>query len=179
MVTLAINIDVWVARAGMMRSRFSPLIVLVVFALFFPGGMATRSQSASPEVLILNTRGLPVDHLTDGDEVRLRITLPENAAQTMQVSFTLAGPGTLLGECTLEAGQDRCDSETIDTLGWSWEAGGIVARQRAVQASAGEMTLATSEPVPVAPRPVVMVHGFSSDWRAWENYLGPDGYLAR
>ena len=30
----------------------------------------------------------------------------------------------------------------------------------------------------VAARPVVMVHGFSSDWTAWTDYLGSDGYLA-
>jgi hypothetical protein len=24
-----------------------------------------------------------------------------------------------------------------------------------------------------------LVHGLNSDWRAWENYLGPDGYLAQ
>jgi pimeloyl-ACP methyl ester carboxylesterase len=176
---LAININAWAAKAGMMKSKFTPLTVLVVFALFLPGGMAVRGQSASPEVLLLNTRGLPVDHLTDGDEVRLRITLPENAAQTTQVSFTLAGPGTQLGECTIEAGRDRCDSETFDTLGWSWDTGGVLVQQRSIQASAGGTTLATSEPVQVAPRPVVMVHGFSSDWRAWENYLGPNGYLAQ
>ena len=163
----------------MVKSKFTPLIMLVVFNLFLPGGMAARSQSASPEVLLLNTRGLQVDHLIDGDEVRLRITLPENAAQTMQVSFTLVGPGTQLGECTVEVSRDRCDSETFDTLGWSWDAGGVLVKQRAVQASAGSTTLATSNPVPVAPRPVVMVHGFSSDWRAWENYLGSNGYLAQ
>ncbi len=29
-----------------------------------------------------------------------------------------------------------------------------------------------------APRPVVMVHGFSSNATAWADYLGPEGYLA-
>lgn len=163
----------------MAKTKYTPLIVLVVIALFLPGGMAVRSQAASPEVVLLNSRGLPVDHLTDGDDLRLRITQPENASQAMQVSFILVGSGTPLGECTIEAGQDHCDSEIFDTLGWSWDKGGVLVQQRAVQANAGGTTLATSTPVPVAPRPVVMVHGFSSDWRAWENYLGPNGYLAR
>ena len=163
----------------MVKSKFTRLIVLVVFALFLPGGMAAYSQSASSEVVLLNTRGLPIDHLTDGDEIRLRITLPENAARTMQISFTLAGQGTPLGECTIEANRDRCDSDTFDTLGWSWDAGGVLMKQRAVQASAGGTILATSAPVPVMPRPVVMVHGFASDWRAWENYIGANGYLAQ
>lgn len=31
---------------------------------------------------------------------------------------------------------------------------------------------------PPSDRPVVMVHGFGSNWQAWEQYLGADGYLA-
>jgi len=176
---LAINIDLWVERAGMLKFRYALLLVLVVFTLVLPEGMAARGQSASPEVLLLSPRGLPLDHLTDGDDLRLRIALPENAAQAMQVSFTLAESGTPLGECTVEAGRDRCDSETFDTLGWSWAPGGLPVKQRTIQANAGGKVLASSMPVPVAPRPVVLVHGFLSSWQAWENYLGPNGYLAQ
>src|SRR5574341_845429 len=93
---------------------------------------------------LLNSRGLPVDHLTDGDDLRLRITEPVNASQAMQVSFILVGSGTTLGECTIEAGQDHCDSEIFDTLGWSWDKGGVLVQQRAVQANAGGTILATS-----------------------------------
>ena len=32
--------------------------------------------------------------------------------------------------------------------------------------------------VSVVPRPVVMVHGFNADYHTWDNYLGPQGYLA-
>jgi pimeloyl-ACP methyl ester carboxylesterase len=31
--------------------------------------------------------------------------------------------------------------------------------------------------IEVKSRPVVMVHGFISNWETWKSYLGPDGYL--
>lgn len=31
---------------------------------------------------------------------------------------------------------------------------------------------------PPSDRPVVLVHGFGSNWKTWEQYLGPNGYLA-
>jgi pimeloyl-ACP methyl ester carboxylesterase len=158
---------------------FVLFLVLAVLISISPWAIAAQGQTASAEVLLLNTRGLPVDHLTDGDELRLRITLPEDADQDLPVSFTLAEAGASLGECTIEAGRDRCDSEAFDTLGWSWDAGGMLVQQRAVRASSGEKTLANSPSIPVATRPVVLVHGLNSDWRAWEKYLGPDGYLAQ
>ena len=133
--------------------------------------MVALSTAASPEVSLLNPRGLPVDHLTDGDELRLRITRPKNAEQELQVSFVLADSGTLLGECTIEPGRNRCDSEAFDSLGWSWQAGGVQVQQRVVQARADGRSLASSLPVPVLPRPVVMVHGLNSDWHRTPRWL--------
>ncbi|HEY5670096.1 MAG TPA: alpha/beta fold hydrolase [Anaerolineales bacterium] len=161
------------------KLRISLLIGLFSVALSLSHSLPAHSQGSSPEVILLNNRGIPIDHITDGDEIRLRVTLPQSAEQPMQVSFTLVGSETPLGECNIERGQDRCDSLSFNTLGWYWDAASSPVTQRSVQASAGGSTLAVSEPLPVLPRPVVMVHGFSSSWVAWENYLGPDGYLAQ
>ena len=161
------------------KAKHSLLSAILSTALLLVHSLPALSQASSPQVVLLNTRGLPIDHLTDGDEIRLRITLPQSVNQPMQVSFSLVGSGTPLGECNLERGQDRCDSQPFAALGWYWDAGGSPVRQRAVQAKAGGSSLAVSDPLPVSPRPVVMVHGFNSSWVAWENYLGPDGYLAQ
>ena len=161
------------------KLKYCLLIGLFSVALSLSHSLPAHSQVSSPEVVLLNTRGLPIDHLTDGDEIRLRITLPQSAEQPMQVSFNLAGSGTPLGECNIDRGQDRCDSKPFAALGWHWKPGGSPVTQRAVQASAGGNPLGVSEALPVLPRPVVMVHGFSSSWVAWESYLGPDGYLAQ
>jgi hypothetical protein len=42
----------------------------------------------------------------------------------------------------------------------------------------GQPPLGSSAPIHVKPRPVVMVHGFISNWQTWQHYLGPDGFLA-
>jgi pimeloyl-ACP methyl ester carboxylesterase len=38
--------------------------------------------------------------------------------------------------------------------------------------------IGVSQPIQVSPRPVVMVHGFISNWQTWNSYLGNTGYLA-
>jgi len=157
-------------------------MALTVIALLLSPGLSARSlasaQASNPEVLVVNPSGIPLDHLIDGDSIRLRLTLPKNAEQSVTVSFSLAGLPVDLGECTVERGQDRCQTEPFAALGWRWDPGGVLVEQRAVEARAGGELLATSSPIPVTARPVVMVHGFISSWQAWENYLGPNGYLA-
>ena len=160
-------------------SKSTIAICLFSIALLLFQIPTARSQVTGSQVQLLDSRGLPIDHLTDGDEIRLRITQPQNVGQNLQVSFSLAGLGVALGECTIQAGQDHCDSAPFDAMGWRWDPGGKPVEQRAVQANTGGAILAVSAPVPVAPRPVVMVHGFTSSWQAWENYLGPKGYLAQ
>ena len=99
-------------------------------------------------------------------------------AQDIRVSFRLLGLDVEIASCTIKAGQSSCESEPFASLGWYWNPGGQPQPQRAVQASVNGSIVATSNPIQVASRPVVMVHGFSSDWKAWSFYLGPQGYLA-
>jgi pimeloyl-ACP methyl ester carboxylesterase len=162
----------------MRKFRLILLTGLSILTLVFPSSQSIRSQAASAEVAILNQNSLPLDHLTDGDDIRLRLTLPEKTGQSIQVSFNLAGLDTRLAECTVASGGDRCQTEPFASLGWHWNPGGSPVEQRVVEAHANGALLGSSDPIPVAARPVVMVHGFSSNWKAWTNYLGPGGYLA-
>jgi pimeloyl-ACP methyl ester carboxylesterase len=162
----------------MSKSNHFLLAVLMTCALSLGGLSVARSQASSPEVLIINQNSVPLDHLTDGDVVRLRLILPEDVEQSTPVSFSLAGLDDVLAECTIERGNDRCQTELFAALGWRWNPGGTAINQRTVEARSGGSLLASSAALPVAARPVVMVHGFSSNWQAWERYLGPDGYLA-
>jgi len=154
------------------------LSLLAIWALVLADRTVARSQASSPEVLILNSSNIPLDHLTDGDVIRLQVILPEDATQPTGVRFRLAGLEAVQAECTIESGRDRCQTELFAALGWHWGPGGTPSNQHSVQAVVGGSLLAASSPIPVAARPVVMVHGFSSSWVAWEDYLGPDGYLA-
>ena len=47
-----------------------------------------------------------------------------------------------------------------------------------VHASLGGQALTGELAIGIKPRPVVMVHGFLSNWETWQAYLGPQGYLA-
>ena len=162
----------------MFKVKQSLLITLCVIALLLSHQPPTRSQASDPEVLVLTPNNVPLDHLTDGDSIRLRLTLPQNAEQSIVVNFSLAGLPVVLRVCTVERGQDRCQTEPFAALGWRWDPGGVPVEARTIEARAGGDLLAASSPIPVSARPVVMVHGFISDWNAWQNYLGPGGYLA-
>ncbi len=103
------------------------------------------------------------------------LQLPTKVEEPIHVRYTLSGADLVVGECTIPSGQSSCDSPPVTTLGWHWEANGLVAEQRTIQASAEDALLGNSDMITILPRPVVMVHGFSSSWQAWENYLGPQG----
>ncbi len=156
----------------------STLPVLLAFFLIWSGSNTVRSQASTPEVQVLDQRSIPLDHMTDGDVVRLRIMLAGDVEQPIPVIFNLKGVETPLAECTIERGSDRCQTDPLATLGWHWDPGGVAVDQRIIEARSGGSLLAESLSLPVAARPVVMVHGFSSSWEAWASYLGPDGYLA-
>ena len=151
---------------------------LAIWVLALADHTAARTQASAPEVLIISSSNIPLDHLTDGDLIRLQVILPEDVTQATPVRFRLAGQELVLAECTIERGQDRCQSESFAALGWYWDPGGIPVSQRSVEADLDGSSRITSIPIPVSARPVVMVHGLNSTWSAWENYLGPDGYLA-
>jgi pimeloyl-ACP methyl ester carboxylesterase len=82
-----------------------------------------------------------------------------------------------VGSCTIPSGDVTCTTEQFPALGWYWDSSGTGQATRIVQAIALQ-PVASSQPILVAPRPVVMVHGFISSWETWNLYLGDSGYLA-
>lgn len=139
--------------------------------------LATRAQPAA-QLEVLDRSGKPTTAITDGNSLRLRLTLTERAAQETAVNFTLDGLEAPVANCTIPSGETACESALFSSTGWHWQAGGVAAAQRRVQASLAGAGPAAEVTVQVAARPVVMVHGFISSWEAWQNYLGPGGYLA-
>jgi len=149
---------------------------LIVVLTGFGRGWAV--DAAGAEVAILGHNAERVSALTDGDAVRVRLTLPEAARAATEVSFRLEAGGAVVATCEVAAGERECETAEFYSLGWHWDEAGAVRGQRMVEAWAGGRLRAVSAPVQVAPRPVVMVHGFNSNWQTWSAYLGPDGYLA-
>lgn len=122
--------------------------------------------------------GTPVDSITDGDAVELELRLPAPVRDDATVRFQLPDDGTELVGCTIPADGDRCRTPPFATLGWSWSATGRRQGMRTVRAVTPALPAPVSRDIAVAPRPVVLVHGFISSADTWRSYLGPHGYLA-
>jgi len=135
-------------------------------------------QVSAGEITILDRDHSPVSTITDGDLVQLQIVLDGNVSTATQVSFGFKDAADIGESCTIPAGRDRCQTESFASLGWYWQPEGRAADVRIIRASVEGLPQKLAAEVRVLPRPVVMVHGFISNWQAWNNYLGPQGYLA-
>ncbi len=147
-------------------------------ALPAPDLPVLAAQAGQPGVVLLDLSGKPATSITDGDAVRLQVDLADNLDQATPVAFHLDPDGVNVAGCTIPAGKSSCQSAQVAGLGWYWDANAAAHPNRTLVAEAGGSEIARSGPIQVAARPVVMVHGFSSDYTAWTNYLGPDGFLA-
>ncbi len=150
------------------------LAILLVLLVVTPA----RGQTGAAQVVVLNRNGNETAALTDGDTVKLRITLPAAAPADTEMTFTFAAVPAPLAACRVAAGQNTCTTEAFPALGWYWDPGGAVRPGREVLASADSELVGRSAPLRVKPRPVVMVHGFNADFHTWDTYLGPGSYLA-
>jgi pimeloyl-ACP methyl ester carboxylesterase len=158
--------------------KSSLLLLLAFFALVNPVGLPAASQGAADRIEIIDQAGRAVSQITDGDLIRLRLVLAEKASQETEVSFQLTSPETAVASCTVRLGESQCESASFRSLGWFWGENAAAQPERTILASSSLFAAPIITSLQVAPRPVVMVHGFVSNWQAWSQYLGPDGYLA-
>lgn len=126
----------------------------------------------------------------DGNRVRITATVANDGAQdeTITVKFkeTYKGdkwngakPDAVLDELSVEvpAGQRREVQFQWDTSGYAWFDDGRprpIQRIRAELVSKGKLVGEKVGNLKIAPKPIVLVHGIWSDWRAfapWQNIL--------
>ena len=178
---MGLNMTIWAKLvyypAGGVRMKrvlriFFVLFSLSVFVLNFGAAQAAARIEA------LDRQGKPLTSLVDGNHIRLRITLDEAVGQASQVSFNLDTAGLPVASCTIHAGEKSCQSEIFPALGWYWGFDKTASAQHTVLATVDGTAVEGNAIFDIAPRPVVLVHGFNSDYTAWANYLGPQGYLA-
>ena len=159
------------------HSKPSSVLALLLVVLILPSVRPAAPSPGAVEILVLDRAGAPVTRIHDGDTVQLSATLAEPVVRQQAVTFRLEQGGPIVGGCTIALWQRGCVSESVTTLGWHWDTARQPRTSRIIQALAGGVA-ASSLPLQVAARPVVMVHGFNSSYEAWKNYLGPDGFLA-
>ena len=157
--------------------RRTLLTLTVLLSLLSVSGFIPFQQSNT--LAILNRAGQPTAQITDGDTLKLQITLSQSVTQQENITFTLGDQSTPVTACVIPSGNTTCTTEAFSALGWHWSANGVAQNTRVVQASKtnGDL-IASSNQITVAPRPVVMVHGFISYWETWKPYLGETGFLA-
>jgi pimeloyl-ACP methyl ester carboxylesterase len=152
--------------------------LLGLLTIIFSLGNTRPSLGAAAKIEVLDRAGQPAVKITDGDLIQLRLTLAQKATQTVAVSFWLDKPQASIAECQISPNQAACETAPFRSLGWFWGQDGLSQSTRTILAESASLDGQVSTSVQVAPRPVVMVHGFISNWEAWTNYLGPSGYLA-
>lgn len=157
--------------------RAGKLLGVAVMALAVISRSPTDLASSTGRVEVLDRQGAPANRLTDGDTIRIRVTLAQPPIQATPIDLWLDGDARPVAQCSIAAGMPNCTTEEMTALGWYWAEGGRSSPVRTLEAKAGGASVATVM-VQVSPRPVVMVHGFASSSQAWVNYLGPSGYLA-
>lgn len=165
------------ANGGHMRRTF--LVSFIPLAVLLASGFRPLPQTSSASLTILDRARQPVSQIADGDGIRIQIKLPQPVMQPENVTFTLGNDAASVAACSIPNGETACTTEPFLSLGWYWDSNGLAQNARTVQAvkGSGEI-ISESEPISVSPRPVVMVHGFISNWETWKLYLGPNGFLA-
>jgi pimeloyl-ACP methyl ester carboxylesterase len=158
--------------------RIARTFLLFSVLIALNGVPRVSSQADAPQITVVDRMGKVVSSIVDGNRVQLRIRL--GAAGGSEVKITFASPDLTkpIAECTIPAGANSCETSPFDALGWYWGPGGNATAERTITAAVSGTQPLASLDVSVSPRPVVMVHGFISDYTAWTAYLGPQGYLA-
>lgn len=165
----------------MMRVLASILLgVFLGVATVMLSSSATLAQR-SPQVIMLNQAGEEITTLTDGDLVRFSVEVAQSVDEPVTFSIHLDKATNQLVTCRIPAGARDCTTVPVGTLGWYWEEGEVTPARviHAANAALRRWLPVASEEFTVRPRPVVMVHGFGSDYTTWLSYLGPSGFLAR
>jgi pimeloyl-ACP methyl ester carboxylesterase len=154
------------------------LTVIIFLNVFFVHGFSSPAQGNETNITILNRQNRPITQITDGDTIQIQIKLSRSVQEQQTVSFTLGDSALPAGSCVITSGKDSCTTDSFAALGWYWDPNGVSQNTRIVQAKNNmNESFGVSSPINVAPRPVVLVHGFISNWQAWKSYLSPDGYL--
>jgi pimeloyl-ACP methyl ester carboxylesterase len=152
------------------------------------GGAQKATPSPTPSnpatVAVLNPQGATLSSITDGDAVKLKVTMSQVADIAVVASFTFADDQRQIGRCIITHNNQSCETEVTPALGWYWGKGGKPLGEREIRAEHGDAGLpdllkfSATTKLRISPRPVVLVHGLASNAATWANYTQPGGYLA-
>src|SRR5262245_6431745 len=141
-----------------------------------------KPVATSPATLeVLNGQSAKIDSLTDGDAVKLKVTLERAAELALVASFKFADDERLIDKCIITPGAQSCETKVAPALGWYWGKDGKGRAEREIRAESGDpdtMKFSTTMKLRVSARPVVLVHGLASNAATWAEYTKQGGYLS-
>ncbi|MFH2038803.1 MAG: hypothetical protein ABIJ65_05150 [Chloroflexota bacterium] len=155
-----------------------------IMSLFFilnfliNSSFAFRDQPQDSTLKIINRQNKTTTQFTDGDTIQIQFSSPDQAALQGAVKLFLDDISKPVGSCVIQVGETGCTTLPFLALGWHWNPDGHGQNTHSLFAinSSGQQ-IAQSESIDVAARPVVLVHGFISNWETWKSYLSPTGFL--
>lgn len=151
------------------------LIFIVLLSILPVPQVVAAQQAGETNVVLLNRGGQPTTQITDGDSIQIQLTLSQSAGAQQKIAFLWGD--TTVGSCVVPSGETDCKTDLFAALGWYWSLNGEPQDTADLLAVTDAADVIAQVSISVRPRPVVMVHGFISNWQAWNSYLGTDGYL--
>src|SRR5262249_17586355 len=146
---------------------------------------AVKHAAPSPATVeMLNGQSARIDSLTDGDAVKLKVTLDKPVELAYVASFKFADDGRQIDTCIIAPGAQSCETKVAPALGWYWGKDGKGKAEREIHVESGDPSLAETvnfsgtAKLRVSARPVVLVHGLASNAATWAEYTKQGGYLA-
>jgi len=144
-----------------------------------------KPAAPSPATVeMLNGQSVRIDSLTDGDAVKLKVTLDKPVELAYVASFKFADDGRQIDKCIIAPGAQSCETKAAPSLGWYWGKDGKGRAEREIRVESGDPSLAETvnfsgtAKLRVSARPVVLVHGLASNAATWAEYTKQGGYLA-
>src|SRR5499426_552472 len=141
-----------------------------------------KPVATSPATLeVLNGQSAKIDSLTDGDAVKLKVTLERATELALVASFKFADDERQIDKCIITPGAQSCETKVAPALGWYWGKDGKGRAEREIRAESGDpdtMKFSTTMKLRVSTRPVVLVHGLASKAATWAEYTRQGGYLS-
>jgi hypothetical protein len=141
-------------------------------------GPVGANENEQAKITLKNRTGNTIISLTDGDAVKLSFTLTNAAVHRLKFSLNSRRATNPLPNAQCRAGAKMCEAESIFALGWFWDEGGKSLAARTIRAVSARTNVPVTTEIHVAPRPVVMVHGFMSAAATWDSYSKATGFLA-
>ncbi len=134
---------------------------------------------------------VPANGTYDGNIVDVEATVSNISAtpQSTDVSFTdsgqnltpasgtPAGKGPVQDDVTVPANSTLTVSMDWDTSGQAWTSAVVPASQHTIEVDLVGTNESLSKPIFVNPKPVMLVHGWASDYTTWASYLGLFGWV--